>query len=291
MTLQPQDFEQDKDHSNAVNLSVLLKVEAHPAYNRQGRGNLNSPSAALSRKAIVRRCYRTVDMREHYFSREIVDVAMSILDAYLYTKGGDMYEDDNSEAEGQPEPAIKLELLIASSACLFLAIKVYEPDRHFDIPTLVRINNNQFTRQDIVDAEKDILITLDFKLSPPTIMSFIRIYLAFLKGPESTIAGEPPLSEDSIKHVTNLAKFLSELSLYDLFFVDKDASKIALACVLTAFEGISRDAFPQAYRQRIVDCVYREGKLDCTDECVYKCRLQLRNTFESRRSVRREEPS
>lgn len=41
--------------------------------------------------------------------------------------------------------------------------------------------------------------------------------------------------------------------------------------------------FPQEYRQRVVDCVYREGKLDCTDQGVYDCRIKLRGIFEARR--------
>ncbi len=303
---QSKDFEHDKNRSIVTEFQALLKLEVSHAYVRYGRGRLYDSSLtktgeyaspALWRETFVGRCYVLVDLYEYYFSRETIDIAMSYLDAYLYRKGGDMFEQqatskDTTDATPQSdEPMIKMELLIASSACLFIAIKLHEPDHHFDIPTIIRINNGHFTRQQIIDAEKDILTTLDFRLSPPTVMSFIRIYLAFLKGSRNAITGEIPLSEEAINQVTGLARFLSELSLYDIFFVDKDESKIALACVLTAFEGVSREVVPQAYRQRVVDCVYREGSLNCTDECVYKCRVQLRNIFESRRSIKRKHPS
>ncbi len=298
-------LEQSEYLSIVAEFQALLEVEICPAYHRLERGELydTSPrrggyiSPALWRETFVSRCYNMLGLPEFPFSRETIDIAMSYLDAYLYRKGGDIFgaNDDINTAVGETkaEPMIKLDLLIASSACLFLAIKLHEPDHYFDISTLVRINNGHFTRQDIINAEKDILITLDFRISPPTVMSFIRIYLALLEGSGSAIAisGEAPLSEEAINQVTGLAKSLSELSLYDIFFVDKDVSKIALACVLTAFEGISCEAIPQAYRQRVVDCVHREGNLNCTDECVYKCMVQLRIALEARLSVRGEQPS
>jgi len=247
-------------------------------------------SYSLWRKLFVARCFKIVDLPQFYFNRETVDIALSYIDEYLYKKGADVFDDDDNIASqsGQQQQGKRLKILILSSACLFLAIKLHESNHQFDIPTLVRLNNEQFTRQDIVEAEKDILTVLDFSLSPPTIMSFVPLYLAFLDGTGSTIAidGEVPLSDEAIKHVTGLAKFLSELSMYDGFFADKDVSKIALACVLTAFEGISRDDFPQAYRQIVVDCVFQEGKLDCTDETVYECRMKLRSIFQANRHAK-----
>ncbi len=295
MNLQLHDFECKKYCFIVERFQALLKLEVSPAYDRHERGKTydSSPmsggftSPALWRENFVGRCYTMVDLPEFSFSRETVEIAMSYLDSYIDRKGGDIFGVNDSNATAEAEPMIKLELLIASSACLFIAIKLNEPNHHFDIPTLVRINNGHFARQDIVDAEKDILKVLDFRMSPPTVMSFVRLYLSFLEGCGSPIDKEAPLSEEEINYVIGFAKLLSELSLYDRFFVDKDASKIAFACVLTAFEGMSRDNFPQAYMQRVADCVLKEGKLDYRDECVHRCRVQLRITFEACRTIRR----
>ncbi len=275
--------------SNLDTFQRLLELEISPEYDRHKRReqlyelyvSLEYPCTARCRESFVGWCYKIVDLHELYFNREVVDIALSYLDEYLYKKGAGIFDNDENNGE-QSVQGKRLKMSMVSSACLFLAIKVHESNHQFDIPALVQFSSGQFTAQDIVEVERDILIVLDFRLSPPTIMSFVRLYLAIVKGSGSTIDEEVPLSKEAINHVAGLAKFLSELSMYDIFFADKDVSKIALACVLTAFEGISRDDFPQAYRQRLVDFVFNEGKLNCVDEVVYKCRIKLRSMFQAR---------
>jgi len=128
-------------------------------------------------------------------------------------------------------------------------------------------------------------MTLDFRLSPPTIMSFVRPFLSLFDNiiiEESSVV-MASLTPKAISHVLGLAKFLSELSMYEIYFVNRKTSHIALACVLTAFEGISRKDFPQEYRQKLVDKVYQLGHIDCTSKEVYACRVKLRQMFEDKR--------
>ncbi len=80
--------------------------------------------------------------------------------------------------------------------------------------------------------------------------------------------------------VFELARFLSELSVCDYFFVTKNVSSIGLACILTAFEGIPHSSMPRKYRQEFVNDVYNVSKVNCTIEEVHACRLRLRNIYE-----------
>lgn len=112
---------------------------------------------------------------------------------------------------------------------------------------------------------------LEFRVHPPTVMDIIREYVAIL----SPDIGDQPKSD-----LHDLASFLSELSVCDYYFVGKKQSNIALACVLTAFEGIKHDRLPRCYRQQFVDDVYRLAKINCTVKEVHDCRLRLRDIYQ-----------
>merc|ERR1712038_1526898 len=59
-------------------------------------------------------------------------------------------------------------------------------------------------------------------------------------------------------------------------------ARIALACVLGALEGCSRHDIPQEYRQEMVNTVYWNDQIDCTDARVYDHRIRLRGMFQRR---------
>jgi len=253
------------------------------------------------RENVVGWFYKIVDLSDHYyFSRETVDIALSYLDAYLLQKGDELFDDTSTFTSSsaatatatatamtmtETEQVKNLKFKIISSTCIFLAIKLHESNNRFTIASLMSLNGSSFTKDDILDTEKDIVMTLDFRLSPPTIMSFVRPFLSLFDNiiiEESSVV-MASLTPKAISHVLGLAKFLSELSMYEIYFVNRKTSHIALACVLTAFEGISRKDFPQEYRQKLVDKVYQLGHIDCTSKEVYACRVKLRQMFEDKR--------
>lgn len=244
----------------------------------------NKPSTKW-RENVVGWFYKIVDLAEYYFSRETVDIALSYLDAYLLRKGDRLFSTLASASKAMTEQAKNLLFKIISSTCIFLAIKLHESNHRFTIDFLMSLNGSSFTKDDILETEKDIVMTLDFRLSPPTIMSFVRPFLSLFDNIviEDDSVEVTSLAPKAIKHVLGLARFLSELSMYEIFFVNKKTSHIALACVLTAFEGISRKDFPQAYRQKLVDKVFQVGNIDCTSKEVYACRVKLRQMFEDKR--------
>jgi len=108
-------------------------------------------------------------------------------------------------------------------------------------------------------------------MNPPTVMVALQEYLAMLS---------PEMDTQSLSDVTELSRFLSELSVCDYFFVTKTPSSIALACVLTSFEGVSHEDLPRNLRQRFVNDVFRIAKINCTIEEVHLARLRLRDIYE-----------
>jgi hypothetical protein len=102
-------------------------------------------------------------------------------------------------------------------------------------------------------------------------MSAIRYYAAMI---------DKNVDAKAKTDITELSRFLSELSVCDYFFVTRNPTSIALACVLTAFEGVPHDILPRTQRQNFVNEVYRITKINCTVDEVHDCRLRLRDVYQ-----------
>lgn len=214
----------------------------------------DSSSGSLNevwREKICEWSYQVVD---HFdFSREVVGVSMSFLDRYLSTRRVN-----------------KKIFQLAAMTCLYLSIKLYEPGS-LKVSSLIGLSRGFFTKEHIISMEESILTVLDYRLHPPTVMGFIRDFISLLSD-----------NVDERLHIDiyELATFLSELSVCDYFFVGKMPSNVALACVLTAFEGMSHDRLPRACRQEFVDDIFRLAKINCTVNEVHQCRLRLRDVYQ-----------
>lgn len=112
---------------------------------------------------------------------------------------------------------------------------------------------------------------LEWRMSPPSVMSAVRYYVAMLG---------PDVQQKAKTDIVELSRFMSELSVCDYFFVTKKPTLIALACVLTSFEGISHDRLHRKHRQKFVNEVYRITKVNCTIEEVHECRIRLRDVYQ-----------
>lgn len=112
----------------------------------------------------------------------------------------------------------KSQLQLVGMACLFIASKyeeIYPPEcRDF-----VYIADNAYTREEIFEMEQKILNVLDFALTAPTSLYFLR---RFSKAAHS----------DYKTHT--LCKYIIELSLLDLKMLQYKPSEVASASVLLA---------------------------------------------------------
>lgn len=108
-------------------------------------------------------------------------------------------------------------------------------------------------------------------MNPPTVMNAVSYYVAML-GKE--------VDSKAKTDIVELSRFLSELSVCDYFFVTKNPTSIALACILTSFEGVPHDILLRKQRQKFVNDVHRITQINCTMEEVHDCRIRLRDVYQ-----------
>jgi len=201
----------------------------------------------LLRTRICEWCYEVVDHFE--FSREVVDVCMSLLDRYLSKR-----------------KVTKKVLQLAAMASLNLALKIYEPGS-FKVSTLLVLSSGRVTLEHMIAMEQSILQALEWHVSPPTIMSAIRYYLAMLN---------KDVDSKTRSDVEELAIYLSEVSVCDYSFVTKKPTSIALACILSSFTVVFREqtlCMSDAYQ--MIDT-----KIKCSIEEVHDCRILLLDLYQ-----------
>eukprot|EP00557_Chaetoceros_sp_GSL56_P011965 CAMPEP_0176476442 /NCGR_PEP_ID=MMETSP0200_2-20121128/53_1 /TAXON_ID=947934 /ORGANISM="Chaetoceros sp., Strain GSL56" /LENGTH=325 /DNA_ID=CAMNT_0017872109 /DNA_START=115 /DNA_END=1092 /DNA_ORIENTATION=+ len=244
-------------HQALVSLEEIRSADAFALDgNERLLSSLPSESSAgelteIWRERICDWCYQVVD---HFdFSREVVAVAMSYLDRYLCAR-----------------KVNKKLFQLAAMASLFIAIKLHEPSA-LKLTSLTGLSRGFFTPDHIIAMEQSILRTLKWRMNPPTVMTAVRLFLDLLA---------TDISNQARLECTELSRFLSELSVCDYFFTTKKPSHVALACILTSFEGLSRDCVSRAHCQHFVDSAFRTSWIDCTVSEVLDCRLRLRELYD-----------
>lgn len=164
-------------------------------------------------------CEWLYDVIDHLrYDREIVAITLNYVDRYLSSYSKDSQRSINARL---------LQLLAVSALHIVLKIN-YSRVNH--VPILLEFSRNLFSSKDIIAMERSILKSLDWKLSPPTSVAFLNLYIPFLaKGRQCLY----------LKHheiIGETAQFLVELSVCDYYFVRKnrEPSSIALASLLYA---------------------------------------------------------
>jgi Cyclin, N-terminal domain/Cyclin, C-terminal domain len=125
-------------------------------------------------------------------------------------------------------PRQKLQLLGVAS--LLIASKYYEAFRHeVTINDMVYICDKTYTVQEVLQMEASILSVVSFRLSGPTIFTFLSKLLKVV---------------EASKFATQLSTYLAECCLIEYEMLKYPASQIAAACCLLAFAGIKAGAVP-----------------------------------------------
>jgi len=174
-------------------------------------------------------CYTVV---EYYnFNRETAEISMSCFDRFLATSQGRDYLLDQYDFQ------------LASITCLYIAIKVHEPIE-LGMKTICELSRGKYDVAQISRMEKEILISLQWKVNPPTIESFAQHYLMLL--PSSL----PAPARDLLLDAT---QYLSELSTvdYDLFISYKP-SIIGLAIIEYALKQVDDAQFSSSLKKNFI---------------------------------------
>jgi len=119
--------------------------------------------------------------------------------------------------------------------------------------------------------EEEILSALSWHVHPPTPLTQVRHILLLL----------PPIcNTSSIVHdITELSRFLTELSVCDYFFVTHKFSSIAMAAILTAMEAVEESRLLSQYQSEFLKNVREIAKIDVRNPDVEECRLRIREMY------------
>jgi hypothetical protein len=166
---------------------------------------------AVCREKMCEWGYRVCD---HFqTNREIVSFAFSFLDRFV----------DRCSCD---RTAFKL----AAMTSLYMATKLFNA-KQISIASLAELSRGEFELSHIAEMERIILTTLDWRLNPPTVQSFITKLMALF----------PLVVEDDhllVDYVYERALFFAELSVFDYFFVSERRAAVAVSCILTAVDGV-----------------------------------------------------
>lgn len=124
-------------------------------------------------------------------------------------------------------------LQLIGVSCMLIASK-YEEIYAPQIEEFCYITDNTYTREQVLTCEKQVLDTLGFDLTQPTIKTFLRRFI-------KAAAGEVPLDLT----FEFLASYLAELCLMDYGMVNYLPSHIAASCVLVALWELGKPCWSQ----------------------------------------------
>ena len=229
-------------------LAVEWQLKLRDAAEREVKGPTQQPvPSSSSRGKICEWIYQVVD---HFrIDREVVAVAMSYFDRYLSKR---------SVNNGI------LQLLGATA--LYLAVKLFEHKKlKLPLSAIVHLSGGRFTAEQVVKMEMELLQRLGWYVHPPTPQLFCRDLMSF-------VGDITPRSSQVM--IYDLAPFLTELAVFDYWFVTKKPSSIALASIVNALELLGPHRVDPRYKNEFIETF---GVMN--DSEVLECYERLREIY------------
>ena len=154
-------------------------------------------------------------MVDHFdLPRERVSIFANLLDRFLAKYLAE-----------HPEGINKKHFQLLSLTILYLTIKLDCNQGFLSMEMMIHLSREKFTKAQMVEMEKEVLKTLEWKLHPPTPSVFLRHFLLLLQ------------AEQEVNHdVIESARFYMELAVLDYKSVEQRPSRIALAALLNAMD-------------------------------------------------------
>ena len=241
------------DAEQAVNAAAAASATAVPSGVAEGGDDdegSNGSANELWREKFCEWCYHVVD---HFdFNRECVSVAMSYLDRYLATR-----------------TVNRRIFQLATMTALYLAIKLFEPGK-LKMSSLIDLSRGYFQAEHIVTMEDSMLQSLKWYVHPPTSFAFCRDLMRLVSG---------DITPRARHDVTELARFLTELSVCDYWFVTKKPSSVALAAIINALELQGPRRVDPRYKVEFLHRVVDIGMDIANDEEIIECYERLREMY------------
>lgn len=189
--------------------------------------------------------FRVVD---HYsISREVVATSTNLLDRFA-----SLYSCDRTTFK------------LAAMTCLYMAAKIND---HLQLPLakLVELSRGEFLSSDVMEMETLILQTLQWRVNPVTVHSFIHSLVQLV-----------PVSNGSVvAAIYDRAIFFAELCLFDYSYVSRSRLSIAVAAVLNALEGIGEGLTNEDSEQAFLETIRINTNVDISSESMDQLREDL----------------
>lgn len=162
------------------------------------------------RTAMANWCFQVADTLG--FSHETVALTMSFLDRYL------------SSRRGRSQQALdgRNMFQLAAITCFYTAVKINEPVE-LSVDLLVKMCRGLYSEADIISIEKDILFALEWRVSGPTPMDFVRHIIELL-----------PSCESNTSLLKNAQKFMDKTTI-DVQFSFSKPSVVGASCLISCF--------------------------------------------------------
>jgi len=162
---------------------------------------------------------------------------------------------------------------LAAATALQLALKTHDSSI-IKLEKLVKLGRGLFTEQDVVEMEKRILESTNWRLHPPTADCFIRQYEELLPSTVSKTA------RSMIEQVTSL---VAEVTLADHKYLCYKPSQIGYAAVLMSMELIDHEDFPVVQRQCFLMRMATIANMNSNSKNHYVLKVfdDIKNTLEA----------
>ena len=195
--------------------------------------------------------YSVVD---HFdYSREVVNIAMSYLDRYL--------------AQRKVNRRI---FQLAAMTAIYLAIKLFNPGE-FHMSSLIELSRGYFLAEHIEQMEDAMLQALSWHVHPPTPFAFSRDMIKLVSADVT-----PRLRHE----LSELARFLTELSVCDYYFVTRKPSSIAVAAIINAIELMGPEKIEPKYKVGFLHNIVSIGlDIDNDGDEIIECYERLREMY------------
>lgn len=164
-------------------------------------------------------CYRMIDFC--HFNRETVAIAMNFVDRFVNSDNGMEYLINNT-----------LYQLVAVTA-LYTAIKIHEM-QSIDLQSLTNISNGTYSLEQIEGVEREMIEALNWRMNPPTAISFVRYLL-------DAIPTHFKLSAQVKKILLKLSCVQTEYAVFDEELIKNKMSIIGYCSLVNALAIIVSD--------------------------------------------------
>jgi len=206
------------------------------------------------RRKMIEWCFQVVQFYD--IEREIVVVGFSYVDRYI----GELT--DRSILNDRK----KYQLLVMTS--IYLGTKVFGT-KVIDINLLVNLGRETYLKEEFEEMERDILETLQWRVHPPTSMSFVRHLLM--------VASMLKMDADLVLELQKLSYFQIEKSLYEYKNSLINPSVVAICSIVNSLEHELFDTLAHEVKTSFILELMRICNIDQESDDVQYGRCLLSN--------------